>query len=291
MELEYINEFVTLVNVGNYQRAANRLFITQPTLSKHIKSLETELGFELFSREHHRLPLTDAGKRFLPYASNIAATYRKFVTDFQHLGDKTNKFTILVSHRKVIELLPNLIVQFRRAFPDYMLNAIQVNQKDVMERLKTADISIALTLSEKEPLMVEGYNSKVLHEYAQIAAFLPENHRMASQPYVTLEELQNESFITLPAEAYSAYLAQKAFREAGIEVTVAYTVNRKETALSFVRSGLAVLLAFQDGNHEELDGLVALPIYPNICAYSQILYRDSVLSAPEKWVINKLKLI
>ena len=65
MELNHLKEFVVLAKIENYMEAAENLFISQSTLSKHIKSLETELGINLFDRTTRQVKLNEAGRVFL----------------------------------------------------------------------------------------------------------------------------------------------------------------------------------------------------------------------------------
>jgi DNA-binding transcriptional LysR family regulator len=72
LEIEFIKEFVILAETGNYLKAADLLFISQPALSRHIMSLEKQLGVALFNRTTRSLELSEYGRRFLPYAREIS---------------------------------------------------------------------------------------------------------------------------------------------------------------------------------------------------------------------------
>ena len=65
MKMEYLNEFVLVVRHGGFNRAARNLFVSQSTLSDHMRAMELELGFDLFKRERKAMELTPAGVRFL----------------------------------------------------------------------------------------------------------------------------------------------------------------------------------------------------------------------------------
>lgn len=70
MEIDYIREFVTLADVGNYMEAADILFISQSTLSRHIKSIEEDLGAPLFDRTTRKVVINDFGKIFSSFMQN-----------------------------------------------------------------------------------------------------------------------------------------------------------------------------------------------------------------------------
>ena len=74
MEIEYICEFVVLAETCNYMEAADRLFVSQSALSRHIKALEEELHVQLFDRSTRKVSLSPFGSLFLPYARQIAST-------------------------------------------------------------------------------------------------------------------------------------------------------------------------------------------------------------------------
>ena len=78
MEIQYIREFVALTKCGNYMTAAEELYISQSSLSKHIMALEKELGFSLFARTTRKVQLTQHGKLFLPYAQSIIEADAEF---------------------------------------------------------------------------------------------------------------------------------------------------------------------------------------------------------------------
>ena len=68
MEIDYIREFITLAQVQNYMAAAEESYISQPSLTKHIKAIEMELGVSLFDRTTRKVHLNQFGRTFLPYA-------------------------------------------------------------------------------------------------------------------------------------------------------------------------------------------------------------------------------
>ena len=72
MEIDYIREFVVLTETENFLEAAERLFISQSSLTRHIKSLEEDLGMQVFDRTTRKVTLNNFGKLFLPYAKEIS---------------------------------------------------------------------------------------------------------------------------------------------------------------------------------------------------------------------------
>ena len=86
MELRHLRYFLVLAEEMNFTRAADRLMIAQPPLSRQIKDLEEELGAPLFTRGHHLLKLTEAGVIFRDYASRIITLSEQAAADVQNTG-------------------------------------------------------------------------------------------------------------------------------------------------------------------------------------------------------------
>lgn len=82
MEIGYIKEFVVLAETGSFLEAADRLFISQSSLSKHIKNIERELGAPLFNRTTRKVELSEFGQMFLPYANQIVRVQNEYTTAF-----------------------------------------------------------------------------------------------------------------------------------------------------------------------------------------------------------------
>lgn len=75
MNIEHIESFLYVVKYKSIHKAANALYLTQPTVSARIKSLEDSLGITLFHREGRSISLTESGKEFIPFATNIVESY------------------------------------------------------------------------------------------------------------------------------------------------------------------------------------------------------------------------
>ncbi|MFD6439199.1 LysR family transcriptional regulator, partial [Peribacillus sp. NPDC060186] len=85
MDIKHLQYFIEVTNFNSFTRAADHLFITQPTISKMIKNLETELGVELFDRSRKQLVLTDAGRVVLEQAKLIDKAFHNLETEMDNL--------------------------------------------------------------------------------------------------------------------------------------------------------------------------------------------------------------
>ena len=82
MDIDYIHEFVVLADTGNYMEAADKLFLTQSSLTRHIQKLEADLGVLLFDRSTRHIELNKYGNLFMPYARQISQLQKEYTTTF-----------------------------------------------------------------------------------------------------------------------------------------------------------------------------------------------------------------
>lgn len=136
MDTEHIREFIVLAQIENYLAAAEELFISQPTLTKHIKALEAELGVLLFDRSTRQVKLSKFGKAFLPYAHRIAEADEDAQEALSKLSrDSSNTLNLGVLPSFVIYNIPEYITRFKRKYPDYSINLLEGKNKDLMRWL------------------------------------------------------------------------------------------------------------------------------------------------------------
>src|SRR2546421_3070916 len=118
MELHQLRYFVTVVREGTFTRAAEHLYITQPSLSEQIRKLETELGSPLFQRLGRRLALTSAGEAFLPHAEKVMFEIEQARVRVEEVrGLRLGRLSIGVMPSVAARLLPRFLARFRAQHP------------------------------------------------------------------------------------------------------------------------------------------------------------------------------
>lgn len=294
MNLAHIDEFITLVEVGNYQRAADELFITQSVLSKHIMALEKDLGYDLLLRKYRKLELTDEGRRFLIHAKKLSDEYRKIMIDAPIQTTPKSKQIILAcsSNKKLIQLA-HLASRFQREFPDCGLNIIQIETVEVDNMLKNGSADIAVVTAGLDLISLPGFRTERLSLCSHMVAYLPNHHRLASRTSIQLDELVEENFVSLPPEAYSSIARKQLTEQNGLDLNIIYSVRRRETAINFVKNGLVVFLGLKDtdAGEDETPGVTTVALEPRVDLYMQIIYPDNPLPVEEKWVVERLRIL
>jgi DNA-binding transcriptional LysR family regulator len=185
--------FIAVAEELHFGRAAERLHMTQPPLSRQIQQLETELGVQLIDRTTRSVTLTPAGVAFLPDARRIlqlaesaALTVRRVPAG--DLGTVVVGFTAASVHA----VLPRLLEQTRATLPDVKLELREMVSSVQIEALMSGEIDLGMA---RPPLKRPGIVSRpLLHE--QLVAALPTGHRLAEQPrQLTLNDLDGEDFV------------------------------------------------------------------------------------------------
>jgi DNA-binding transcriptional LysR family regulator len=199
MELRHLKQFIAVAEELHFARAASRLHITQPALSKQIQLLEQELGFPLFYRTKQKVELLDAGhvlldeaRRILRQAENAVESARR-----THTG-QSGRLIIGFSSSATLEVLPRIVRKYRRLYPEVMLELSEITTVRGSELLLDSPLSVGLirspSFSNKESFSIE----TILREPFVVA--MPDSHPAAKQDSVRIKTLDGEPFVVPPRE-------------------------------------------------------------------------------------------
>lgn len=144
MELRHLITFKTIVDVGGFKKAAEKLGYAQSSITAHIKELEKELGNPLFDRLGKNIMLTQTGRRFLPYAVDIIKLYSKSKEAINYADEPSGQLMIGASESLMIYWLPDIIVDFMKKYPKITLILKSIDYNDVSSQLKRGDIDVAI---------------------------------------------------------------------------------------------------------------------------------------------------
>ena len=289
METSHIREFAMLAECLNFSETAERLFISQSSLSKHIRALERELGTELFIRTTRTIRLSEAGALYLPYARKIAALCDQAeiaVDDF--MRHTATSLTIAVMQNPQYYDLAKYIVSFRQAHPDLTFHMVEADEQGLYEMFQKKLVNVFPAFSNFPGL--EGYAFMPMVE-SRVVALFRRDHPCAGEKRVTLERLARERLL-LPTRGGSlAELIRAAFRREGAEPHVVYE-GSSLGCVDLVKEGMGVSLHGQEFAaviSREPD-IVSLEIEPAIRFRYGLGHRDpSELSHAEQLYLSHMK--
>ncbi|MEV4544165.1 LysR family transcriptional regulator [Micromonospora echinaurantiaca] len=242
MQLHQLRYFVAVAEVRHFTQAADLVGITQPSLSKQIHALETDLGAPLFERVRGNISLTAAGEVLLPLAKRILADVDTATREVQELvGLRRGRVRLGATPSLATSLAPPVLRRFRDAHPTIDLWVEEGGSQDLVRDLLRGDLDLALIIMpaqgidpglRADPILRE---SLVVASVEQLPAAMPTGRLLITdlrdQPMVMFREGYDLRDATL-----------QACRAAGFEPTVAVDGGEMDAVLSFVEAGLGVAL-------------------------------------------------
>ncbi|TBH17574.1 LysR family transcriptional regulator [Thermus thermamylovorans] len=234
MDLRRLRAFLVLAEEGNFHRAAERLFLSQPALSQRIRALEQELGVELLRRRPFRL--TPAGEALLREAREVLLAWDRAKEAVRRAALRGLRFG--VPENLLPDLMP-LLDHLRRGLGE-AVEVLEMHTPEQVQALKEGRLDYGLAgLKVGDPAIAREPLLEV-----PIVVVLPEGHPLAARERVPLGALKEESFLLLPRETlpplHEAFM--EVFRRAGFTPRVVREVARFPQAVSLVAAGLGVHL-------------------------------------------------
>ncbi|KIL76724.1 cidABC operon transcriptional activator CidR [Bacillus badius] len=192
MDIRHLHYFLQVAHHKSFTKAAQSLYITQPTISKMIKSIEEELGVVLFNRSGKQVELTDAGQVIFAQAQDI-------VHSFQHLSVELDDLIHLKKGRITIGLppmigssfFPRVLGKFREQYPDIVIQLVEDGAKKVEEHVEKGLLDIGVVLSPANEALFHSFS--LVEE--KLMLLVHPSHRLAEQEKVKLSELHQEFFV------------------------------------------------------------------------------------------------
>ena len=238
MELRQLKYFVAVAEELNFRRAAEKLYMQQPPLSRQIRQLETELGVELFYRTKRSVSLTEAGQAFLDEARLTLAQAQRAVNAVQ--SKTSNRLTIGFSICAFDRIIPELIQKFRQQYPETQVNLTEMTKERQIQALLNDRIDLGFCYA---PItQTELKSLTILSE--PLAVVLPLNHPLAEREQIELRSLYAESFILCPKDIKPDVRQQiiQLCIQAGFQPQIAREVSPPEVQLRLVESGMGISL-------------------------------------------------
>lgn len=254
MELRHLRYFLAVAEEAHFGRAARRLKIAQPPLSRQVQALERELGFELFDRSLRRVQLTPAGSVLKERASKLLVEVEAAVEAARraHVGD-TGRLAVGYLSSLAYTGITTVLRAYRERFPEVQLALRELGPQDQIAALKNRAIDVGFT---RGPLDEPTLTWETVRREEIIVA-LPDGHRLAGRSRLRLAELAREPFVLFPRDRGPAYFDQLTglCRAAGFSPIVAQEAPHLDV-LSMVSAGFGVALVPASVRNVPREGLV-----------------------------------
>ncbi|TDB74059.1 LysR family transcriptional regulator [Micromonospora sp. KC721] len=242
VQLHQLKYFVAVAEVRHFTQAADLVGITQPSLSKQIHALETDLGAPLFERVRGNITLTTAGEVLLPLAKRILADVETATREVQELvGLRRGRVRLGATPSLATSLAPPVLRRFRDAHPSVDLRVEEGGSQDLVRLLLRGDLDLALIIMPAQGADPGLRVDPILRESLVVASVdpLPAAHWTGQ---VRVTDLRDQPLVMF-REGYDLRDATlQACRAAGFEPTVAVDGGEMDAVLSLVEAGLGVAL-------------------------------------------------
>lgn len=244
MEFYRLRSFVAVAEELHVGRAADRLHLAQPTLSRQIAALEGDLGVPLFSREHRRLRLTSAGQVFLEHARDLLQRVDDAaVAAKRAAAGELGELRLAFVQSATYEALPEVLGRFRQSSPEVWLKLSPMTTLRQLPALLGGDLDVGLLRPQQPRAGLPDLRTHVLsHDRWTVA--LPAGHRLARLRQIRIAALAAEDFVLYAAEAGSTGHDQilDGCRAVGFEPRIIQETDDAQTTVAMVAAGLGVSL-------------------------------------------------
>lgn len=261
MELRHLQSFVAAGQLEHFGRAAERLAIVQPALSKHIRQLEEEIGAPLFTRLPRGVRLTEAGRHFLHEADLLLAQAKRAVQSTREVGaGRAGRLRIGYVDTAIYHpAVPRLLQDFRRRFPAVQLDLAQHTSQAQAELLRSGALDVGFVYHEPSRLPTLA-RRRLLSEAVQLA--VPATHPLATRRRAKLADLRDEDFVWIPRAIspafYDAVFA--ACRRQGFEPRVVQEGQTDQAILSLVGAGVGIGFCLASAIHRKPADVAIVPV-------------------------------
>ena len=240
MELRHIRYFLAVAEELNFTRAAEKLCIAQPPLSRQIRELEEELGVTLFLRRPHLVQLTEEGQLFRQYASQILDLVEKSSEEVREMKEGLQGTLYLASvEGHAPRLFSKWIAGFHKKHPHVQYNLWNGNSDDVMARVVKGLCDLAIIM---EPFNGEGVEALRVYEEPWVA-MMQKHHPLALEPggEINLEKLAPYDLI-IPSRQSRLAEIEKWFEESGMKPVVRCRIAHMLNACELTEQGVGVAI-------------------------------------------------
>ncbi|MGF6492488.1 DNA-binding transcriptional LysR family regulator [Luteibacter sp. 621] len=288
--LKQLRAFVYITRLGTLSRAAEALFLSQPSVSLQLQALERELGVPLVERTRRRITLTDAGEVLYEMARPLVEGFENLDREFatKTRGKQSGRLTVAAGASTIQYLLPDLVKAYRERYPEVQLQLANVTGKDGMALLRADEADIAIGSMLDVPNDIAW--APVYHYDPML--IMPPDHPLASKDAIRLEDLSPYGLILPPQRLTTFRLVDMVFQQRRVPYTVAIEVGGWDVIKQYVAMGLGISIVtgicITDADRERLVVRNLRQYFPQR-SYGVVMRKGKFLSPEARAFIDLIK--
>lgn len=289
MEWQQLIGFYHVAKLGSFTRAAGVTFRTQSALTQQIKSLEEELGCQLFERIGKRkLLLTTYGEKLFAFSETVLSKYQYLIEDLSELkGIQKGQLKIAAPYTTLYHLLPKVLEAYIQQFPWVELSLLDRSQQNVVELVRNGDIDFGITLES----MVHKNLEKMVWKKVEVVLLTPVGHPLAGIKKVAVQQIAQFPLILPPKGIANRRKLEELFEKHKLEYRIVMESSNVELSSLYVEMGLGISFATvaKDLPLQKQRKLEFVPLnhyFPP--EYITVLYRRDKAMSPYKKAFLKI---
>ena len=263
MELRHLRYFVAVAEDLNFTKAAAKLHLAQPSLTRQIHHLEEEIGVRLLNRSKNQVALTEEGRSFLVDAKRILALAAESVLSVQRLSrGETGQLNIAYLSNFDFELLPETLGTFRQSFPHVALNLFDMTPAEQFRALEARKIDLGF-IGLRPPAAIKELQWESVARQRTLVV-LPTKHPLARKRQVNLAALKSMFFVGMSEKTHPGFRHWlcETCQQAGFTPRILQDAELEPALMTFVAEGLGVSLAREHLKKLPHPGVVLRPLTP-----------------------------
>ena len=287
MELRVLNYFVATAQELNMTRAAQKLLVSQPALSRQIADLEDELGVKLFNRQPRHLTLTPAGQYLYEQAKEILTLASKTKSNLQSSAVISGDLTIAAGESFAMQRLMNIVSNIIRDYPTVKIHILSGDYEFAERRLNTGAVDFAVIIGN---LPLDNYPSLQLPEKDTWGVLMTKDDPLAKKSAITAEDLVGRNVLNSQQAENRKYF-DSWFGNYKEQINIIGTVNLNFNGTLLVKNKAAIMLTLDKlANISDESNLTFRPITPMLKQPVTIIWkRETNLSPVADLFLNRLR--
>ena len=237
MDIRSLRYFVELIQQQSFTRASEKLFVTQPTISKMIRNLEEELGLPLLQRSGHSFSLTDNGQVLYQRAQAILAQMAQLEAELADLQNLEGGHLRLGIPPMVGQVYADLIRRYRERHPAVEISIVEYGGRQIEQAILDAELDVAITMLPTRNAQALEALELAVHP---IAAVLPNQPQWAELSDVSLQALREMPFLLYTQTFTLSEIIEQRCQQQGFTPTIAARSSQWDFLAAMVRSGMGV---------------------------------------------------
>jgi DNA-binding transcriptional LysR family regulator len=264
MELRHLRYFVAVAEELNFTRAAEKLRLAQPSLTRQIHNLEDELGVRLLDRSRNQVSLTEEGRSFLVDARRLVALSLESVKSVQRFSrGESGQLNIGYLFKFNFDLLPVTLASFYQTFPETSVNLFDMSPAEQLRALEARKIDLGF-VGLRPPNANKNTAGLVWECVARhnVVVVLPQTHPLAKKSKIKVTDLKSLFFVAMSEQTHpgSRDWLSGICHGAGFTPRILQDVDLESGLMTFVAEGLGVTLAREQIKNLPHPGVVFRPL-------------------------------